>query len=900
MRRLGRQIWRRVLAWKWRILLVYLCLLLISFVVRSRAPREPVAPDVQVMSVPAIRGKQTTNQTVRLAYREYACENSREAPVVVLLHGSPGNHRDFQKLAPELATQYRVIVPDLPGFGSSSHSIPDYSTRAHARYVLELLDQLQVSRAHFIGFSMGGGVVLNIADIAPKRVESIVMLSAIGVQEMELLENYYLNHSLHGLQLAGLWLMREGLPHFGWLDHSMLDVSYARNFYDTDQRPLRSILASYAGPMLIIHGERDIMVPVQAAREHYRLVPQSELRLFPNESHFYLFAGPNEQAALTTKFLDRVEKGQAVVRATADPRRVAMAVAPFNPAASIPRAMGPTALVVFALLALATLVSEDLTCIWAGVLAAEGRISFGFAAIACLVGIFVGDILLFLAGRLLGRPVLRHAPLKWFVRSADVARSSAWFRRRGMSVIAISRFLPGTRLPTYVAAGLLDTSLLKFMLYFFVAAALWTPLLVGLSMLLGAQVIESTFLSRQSLLLKVVVSALLALITIKLLIRLVSFHGRRLLLARVRKLTQWEFWPPWVFYPPVVFYVLYLGIRHRNLTLFTCANPAIEAGGFIGESKSAILQALVRSPESRRFIAPLAVLEGSLSYHILIEHARDFMTEHSLSFPIVLKPDVGQRGSGVAVVRSQRQMEDYLRACQGTDVIIQEYVAGGEFGVFYYRYPESEQGRILSITKKQFPSVVGNGKSSLEELILKDSRAACMARAYFDAQCDRLWDVPEQGESVQLVEIGTHCRGSIFLDGGEVETDPMRAAIDRIARAFEGFYFGRFDIRTSSLADFQQGQNFKVVELNGVSSEATHIYDPGNSLFTAYRILFNQWRLAFEIGAQSRRLGCAPTPLGSLLRLLIEQWWKNRERSPLDLRPIRVEAEASSQLASEV
>jgi hypothetical protein len=130
-------------AWKWRVLVVYLCLLLISFVVRLRAPREPIAPDVQVMFVPALRGEQTTNQTVRLAYREYVCENSREAPVVVLLHGSPGNHRDFQKLAPELATQYRVIVPDLPGFGSSSHSIPDYSTRAHARYVLELLDQLQ-------------------------------------------------------------------------------------------------------------------------------------------------------------------------------------------------------------------------------------------------------------------------------------------------------------------------------------------------------------------------------------------------------------------------------------------------------------------------------------------------------------------------------------------------------------------------------------------------------------------------------------------------------------------------------------------------------------------------------------------------------------------------------------
>ncbi len=276
----GEQIWKRLSAWRWRLLLVYLCLLAVSFVVRSRQPREVAAPNVQLRTVPAIQREQPTQRSVRVAYGEFLPESNPSAPVVVLLHGSPGNHRDFQKFAPALAKHYRVIVPDLPGFGSSSHSIPDYSTRAHARYVLELLDQLHIERAHFIGFSMGGGVVLNIADIAPQRVQSIVMLSAIGVQELELLGNYHINHSLHGLQLGFLQLLLEGVPHMGWLDRSMLDVSYARNFYDTDQRPLRAILAKYEGPMLIVHGERDILVPVEAAREHYRLVPQSELRIF--------------------------------------------------------------------------------------------------------------------------------------------------------------------------------------------------------------------------------------------------------------------------------------------------------------------------------------------------------------------------------------------------------------------------------------------------------------------------------------------------------------------------------------------------------------------------------------------------------------------------------------------
>ena len=121
-------------------------------------------------------------------------------------------------------------------------------------------------------------------------------------------------------------------------------------------------------------------------------------------------------------------------------------------------------------------------------------------------------------------------------------------------------------------------------------------------------------------------------------------------------------------------------------------------------------------------------------------------------------------------------------------------------------------------------------------------------------------------------------------------TEAMERAIDSLAQGFAGFYFGRFDIRTISLADFQQGQNFKIVELNGVTSEATSIYDPKNSLFTAYRVLFEQWRIAFEIGAQNRQRGTRPTPLWKLGSLLLRKWRQDGERSESDLRPIEAEA----------
>lgn len=844
------------------LLAAYAVLLLISYGVRARQPDDAYLREPNSAAVRAVVGDREAAQVVHVAYKEYLPERAEDAPAVVLLHGSPGSKEDFSLFAPRLARDFRVIVPDLPGFGSSTSRIPDYSFRAHARYVLELLDQLHVQRAHLVAFSMGGGVALNVADLAPARVSSVVMLSAIGVQEMELLGDYNLNHALHGLQLAGLWLLREGVPHMGYVG----GAAYARNFYDSDQRPLRAVLERYAAPMLIIHGRGDVLVPVEAALEHQRLVPQSELQLL-DDNHFMVFTRARVPADLTSDFLARVERGQAVVRANADPARAARARQPFDPA-DVPPAKGVAAVVMLLLLAALTLVSEDLTCIGAGVLAAQGRISFPLAASACLLGIFVGDLLLFLAGRYLGRPALRRAPLRWLVRPADVERSSAWFNRRGSAVILLSRFLPGARLPTYFAAGLLNTSFWKFSLYFFAAAAVWTPLLVGLAMILGAEALKSSLVVGQGVLFKALASGLLVFVVVKLLIRLSSFRGRRLLLSRLRRLARWEFWPPWAFYPPVVCYVALLGLKHRGLTVFTCANPAMPGGGFVGESKIEILRGLSASPASRAYVARAALLPASTDDGARLALARGFMEEHGLTFPVVLKPDAGQRGSGVAVVRTWGQLEEYLCRARG-DTIIQEYVAGLEFGVFYYRHPEADAGRIFSITEKRFPCVTGDGRSTLERLILEDERAVCMARAYFDVQREHLWDVPEEGRRVQLVELGTHCRGAVFLDGGWVETKELAEAVDRLSKSFEGFHFGRFDIRTPSLEDFRRGENFKVVELNGVTSEATHIYDPQNGLFNAYRTLFEQWRIAFEIGARNRARGVAPTPLRALFKSLL-------------------------------
>lgn len=493
------------------------------------------------------------------------------------------------------------------------------------------------------------------------------------------------------------------------------------------------------------------------------------------------------------------------------------------------------------LLAFSTLISEDLTCIAAGVLIAQGKLSFTTGVLACLTGIMAGDLLLFVAGRFVGRPALNWRPLARILPPDRVERASVWLTQRGLSVVFFSRFTPGLRTATYFAAGLLATPFWRFAGYFALASAIWTPLLVGSTVFFG---------NRTQGPLGLAAIAVAVIFSIRLTASVLNFESRRRLIGFVQRKIRWEFWPAWAAYLPLLPYLIYLAIRHRSLTLFTAANPGIPTGGFVGESKSQILELLGQTAEFSVIRTPCA--------------ARNFMSRLGLTFPVVLKPDVGERGSGVAVVDSDREMVEYLERASG-DVIIQRYIPGVEFGVFYYRFPNEARGRIFSITEKRFPEVTGDGQSTLTDLVLRDPRAVCMASAYLKRANPAA--VPAAGERVRLVELGSHCRGAIFLDGSQYKTPALEEAINRISQACPGFYFGRYDLRAVSVEAFMAG-DFRVIELNGVAAEATHIYDPAVSLWDAYRAMFKQWRIAFEIGAMNRACGVAPTLLLDLLRAI--------------------------------
>jgi membrane protein DedA with SNARE-associated domain len=510
-------------------------------------------------------------------------------------------------------------------------------------------------------------------------------------------------------------------------------------------------------------------------------------------------------------------------------------------------------------LALATLVSEDLACAVAGLLVARGDIGATPAVVACGAGIWLGDIGLWAMGR-----IGRDAALQWRWiagrtpprRLRDIAR---FVERRAGLAIAGSRFVPGTRLPAYVIAGAAGVSIARFAAWSAVAVAVWTPALVLGSVQLGASLASRSQVLASWSAPAGAAAALGALTLVRL---LGSAQARTRVRARLARWCRWEFWPMWLFYAPVAAWVGWLSLRHGGLPTITAANPGMPDGGTLGESKADILAAL-----PARWTIP-HVLIGTGPSAERVRAAREAIEANGWHYPVIMKPDVGQRGVGVRLVPDEQAMCEYL-AGVARPVLVQPYHPGPfEAGVFYYRFPGWRSGRILSITDKELPEVVGNGSATLAELVWAHPRYRMQASMFLARHRARADSVVAVGERVRLSIAGNHAQGAVFRDGAHLGTEALERRIDEIAWSYPGFFVGRFDIRYGDVDRFKAGEDIAIVELNGATAESTNVYDPSATLFGAYRVLFRQWSIVFAIGAENRRRGAAASSLGRLARLL--------------------------------
>ena len=311
------------------------------------------------------------------------------------------------------------------------------------------------------------------------------------------------------------------------------------------------------------------------------------------------------------------------------------------------------------------------------------------------------------------------------------------------------------------------------------------------------------------------------------------------------KLTNWEYWPFGILQFPVILYYAWLSLRARSFLFFTASNPGITMGGMFGESKFEVLQKISTRVVPKTFKVDLPTTAGDVLRR---------MKDEAFTFPVIFKPDLGERGFMVKRINNLADVERYLQKIR-ISFLVQELVdLPLEFGIFYVRHPSSTTGRVTSIVGKELLSVVGDGQSTLEELILSKPRAKLQLAKLREQYEQELHNVLPRGKKVELVSIGNHALGTKFLNANHLITDKLHRVFDNIARDIEGFYFGRFDLRCNSIEDLYEGKVF-IVELNGCGAEPAHIYDPDFKFIDAVFVLLRHWKTIFEISMSNHQRG---------------------------------------------
>ncbi|QHT71787.1 hypothetical protein GXP67_36550 [Rhodocytophaga rosea] len=314
------------------------------------------------------------------------------------------------------------------------------------------------------------------------------------------------------------------------------------------------------------------------------------------------------------------------------------------------------------------------------------------------------------------------------------------------------------------------------------------------------------------------------------------------------RLINWEYWPFEVVYFPIFFYWLWLSVKARSFFFFSAANPSIESGGMLGESKYGILKSL---PEE--FIPKTLFIKTPADIDAILKKIQ----AAGITFPLIAKPDVGERGWKVEKIHNRQELEVYIQQMR-VPFLIQEYVAYEiELGVFYYRFPSQTKGRISSVVVKEFLTLTGNGKSSLQKLILNHQRARLQYEVLAEKYQVLMKEVLADGNKITLVYIGNHCRGTKFVDGNYLINESLVSVFDNISCSVPGFYYGRYDIRCRSLEELYQGKRIKILELNGAGAEPGHIYDPKFPFLQAYKVLFDHWNVLYQISKANYEKGIA-------------------------------------------
>jgi hypothetical protein len=313
-----------------------------------------------------------------------------------------------------------------------------------------------------------------------------------------------------------------------------------------------------------------------------------------------------------------------------------------------------------------------------------------------------------------------------------------------------------------------------------------------------------------------------------------------------QKLFNWERWSYDVIYLPVGIVWLWYIVKARSIWYFTPVNPSLIFAGFEGGSKKEMFDQLpLWSYPTTLLIEPAEEIEKVKSRMRLV----------NLNFPIVVKPDSGMWGVLFRIIKNEHELEMYHDKV-GENYILQTYVDSSlEFSVFHIRYPGETKGIVTGLIVKDLLHVTGDGKKILAKLVAEHPSAKYKEEEMKKRHEENWNKIIPANEKYFLSMAGNHGAGAKFINLNHEIDQQLCDVFDRISNEAGQFYFGRYDLKCTSLEDLKAGKNIQVLEFNGAGAAITHVFDRNMSYGAALKEIVRHWRHLYRIGRINHKKG---------------------------------------------
>lgn len=324
----------------------------------------------------------------------------------------------------------------------------------------------------------------------------------------------------------------------------------------------------------------------------------------------------------------------------------------------------------------------------------------------------------------------------------------------------------------------------------------------------------------------------------------------------VNKIIDWQHWPFFIFYFPLFFVWAWYIFKSRSLWFFSTSNPTLTFGGFEGESKKEMYDLL-----PAKYFPKTIYLNPKQTFQKVLEEIRI----SSLSYPVIVKPDVGMEGILFRKIENENQLEIYHREIT-VNYLLQEFIDYPmEIGLFYFRHPQNDHGKIAALFEKKFPFITGDGYSTIHQLLQKKNIA--MAEDGKELNVPGYQSIPGKNEVIKLSFVGNRYHGATFHDLSDLIDKELLQIFDEISHT-TSFYYGRYDIKCSSIDELKKRKNFSILEFNGAGSIPNHIYTGKYSMRQAYKEIAYHWKILYQVSASNHQAGIAYWNLLSGMRYL--------------------------------